>query len=62
MTKDRLRIDVTVRDKLSGKMFRLHDEEMVEGIRKLMEWQREKYGENKTWNQQNQTWDQQNQI
>ncbi len=45
--KDQLRIDILVRDKLSGKMFRLHDEEMVEGIKKLMEWREEKYGEPK---------------
>lgn len=43
--KDQLRVDITARDVLSGKVFKLRDEKLVEGIQKLMEWHDAKYGD-----------------
>jgi len=43
--KDGLRVDINVRDMLSGKVYKLHDEKLADGIRKLMEWHNDKYGE-----------------
>lgn len=43
--KDQLRIDINVRDMLSGRVYKIHDEKLAEGIRKLMEWRNAKYGE-----------------